>query len=85
MIEGIVGGEGYEPLYNTPVKSNIVFAGKDLAALDTVALTFMGLKVDQVPHVALAGKDGLGIMDLGKIKIVGVDLNAIKMTFLSRR
>lgn len=81
VIEGIVGGEGYGPLYNTPVKSNIVFAGTDLAALDTVALTFMGFTIDQIPHVALAGTEGLGITDLEKIKIVGTNLNAIKMRF----
>ncbi len=84
LIEGIVGGEGYGPLYNTPVKSNIIFAGKDLAALDTVALTFMGFKVDEVPHVLLAGKEGLGITDLSKIKIVGADLNAVKMKKFER-
>lgn len=81
VIEGIIGGEGYGPLYNKPVKSNIVLAGKDLVALDTVALTFMGFKVTQVPHVELAGKEKLGIMDLNKIKVVGADLNSIKMSF----
>ncbi len=84
VIEGIVGGEGYGPLYNDPVKSEIIFAGKDLAALDTVALTFMGFNVEEVPHVALAGKEGLGITDLSKIKIVGADLNAIKMKKFER-
>lgn len=84
VIEGIVGGKGYGPLYNDPVNSEIIFAGKDLAALDTVALTFMGYKVEEVPHVDLAGKEGLGITDLSKIKIVGADLNAIKMKKFER-
>lgn len=83
VIEGIVGGEGDGPLNNTPVKSNIVFAGKDLVALDTVALTFMGFKVDDSPHVLLASQEKLGISDLSKIKVVGADLNAIKMKFES--
>lgn len=81
IIEGIIGGEGYGPLYNTPVKSNIVFAGKDVAALDTVASTFMGFKVADIPHLDLAGKEKVGITDLSKIKIVGADLNKIKMKF----
>jgi uncharacterized protein (DUF362 family) len=84
VIEGIVGGEGYGPADNTPVKSNIIFAGRDLVAIDTVALTFMGFKVAQVPHVELAGKERLGISDLAKIKVVGADLNAIKMNFKQR-
>lgn len=81
VIEGIVGGEGDGPLGNTPVKSNIIFAGTDLVAVDTAALTFMGFKIDQVPHVELASKERLGISDLARIKIVGADLNAIKMHF----
>lgn len=83
MIEGIVGGEGYGPLDNTPVESNIVFAGRDPVALDTVAATFMGFEVEQVPHLKLAAEKSLGILDLNRIKIVGADLNSIKIDFKS--
>lgn len=81
VIEGIVGGQGMGPVENQPVKSNIVFAGKDPVALDTAALTFMGLKVEEVLHVQFAGEQKLGIADLDKIKIVGADLASIKMKF----
>lgn len=83
VIEGLVGGEGHGPINNTSVESNIMFAGRDPVALDTVALTFMGFKVGQVPHVKLAAKKKLGISSLNKIKIVGADLNEIKMNFKS--
>lgn len=81
VIDGIIGGEGYGPLKALPVKSNVIFAGKDPVAVDTVALNFMGFTVDEVPHVMLAGKEGLGVGNLDKIKIVGADLNSIKMKF----
>lgn len=81
VIEGIVGGEGYGPLINDPVKSDIIFAGKDPVALDTVALNFMGFTLDEIPHVKLAGEEKLGISELNQIKIVGADLDAIKMKF----
>lgn len=81
VIDGIVGGEGYGPLNNDPVKSDIVFAGIDPVAADTVALNFMGFTVDQIPHVKLAGDEGLGISDLSKIKVVGAELDKIKMVF----
>lgn len=83
IIEGMVGGEGYGPINNMPVKSNIIFAGRDRVALDTIALTFMGFKVDQVPHVKLAAEMNMGISDLDSIKVVGGDLEAIKMDFQS--
>ncbi|MHB8065194.1 MAG: DUF362 domain-containing protein [Ruminiclostridium sp.] len=81
VIDGIIGGEGYGPLLVRPIKSNIMLAGIDPVAVDTVALTFMGFTLDEVPHVQLASKEGLGISDLSKIKIVGADLNLIKMKF----
>jgi uncharacterized protein (DUF362 family) len=81
IIDGIIAGDGQGPVGNTPVKANIVLAGKDLVALDTAALTFMGGKIEDVAHLMLASKNGLGISDLSKIKIVGADLNTIKMEF----
>jgi uncharacterized protein (DUF362 family) len=81
IIEGIVGGQGFGPMDNQPVKSNIIFAGKDPVAIDTVALTFMGMKIEDVIHIKYASDQKLGISDLGKIKIVGADLNSIKMKF----
>lgn len=81
IIDGIVGGQGYGPLLVEPVQSNIVLAGTDPVAVDTAALIFMGFTVDEVPHVKLASKEGLGVSELSKIKIIGADLESIKMKF----
>lgn len=81
VIDGIIGGEGYGPTENTPVKSNIIIAGRDVVATDTVGLNFMGFKESQISHVGLAARNKVGIDDLSKIKIVGADLNSIKMKF----
>lgn len=84
VIDGIVGGEGYGPVSNTPVKSEIVIAGRDPLAADVAAITFMGFTLDQVPHLKLAAKEGLGNYELSRIKVVGADLSSIKMDFKSR-
>jgi uncharacterized protein (DUF362 family) len=83
VIDGIVGGEGYGPVNNKPVKSEIVIAGRDPLAADVVGLTFMGFTLGQIPHLQLAAKEGLGNYDLAKIKIAGADLGTIKMDFKS--
>jgi uncharacterized protein (DUF362 family) len=83
VIDGIIGGERFGPANNTPVDSQIVFAGVDPVAVDAVGLTFMGFTVDQVPHVKLAAERNLGIADLSRIQVKGADLNAIKMDFKS--
>lgn len=81
VIDGIVAGEGLGPVQVVPVQANIMFAGRDLVALDTVAAAYMGYAVKEVPHLQLASDKGLGISDLSKIQIIGGDLDAIKTRF----
>jgi uncharacterized protein (DUF362 family) len=81
VIEGIVGGEGDGPLNNQPVDSKIIFAGKDPVAIDTAASYFMGFGIEEIPHLERAAKEGLGISDLNKIKVVGADLKTARMKF----
>jgi uncharacterized protein (DUF362 family) len=81
IIDGIIGGENFGPYANTPVKSNVVFAGKDIVAVDTVALTFMGFSTENINNVKQAAQEKLGIDDLNKIKVKGADLNSIIMHF----
>lgn len=83
IIDGIIGGEGYGPTNNTPVKSNIVLAGKDVVAVDTTAITFMGFSTKYNFHLNLAIDEKLGIGDISKIKVKGADLKAIQMHFKS--
>lgn len=81
VIDGIIGGEGNMPTSGTPVQSNIVLAGIDPVATDTVAAQFMGFTIDEVPHIQLAGDTGLGTYDLEKIQVVGAVIEDIKMSF----
>ncbi|MCX7773962.1 MAG: DUF362 domain-containing protein [Clostridia bacterium] len=84
VIDGMIGGEGMGPMGTRPVKSNVVFAGADLVATDTVAFTFMGLELKDCTHIQKAAEQGLGICDLSKIKVEGIDLEKVKMKFKRR-
>lgn len=81
VIEGIIGGEGDGPLNNTPVQSNIILAGRDPVALDTVASTIMGFDPEDIPIIKLAAEQKLGISDLDKIQVVGAKPDEIQMNF----
>jgi uncharacterized protein (DUF362 family) len=81
VIDGIVGGEGMGPTTNTPVDSQIIFAGIDPVATDTAAAYFMGFPITDVPHIQLAADEQLGVGDLSKIKVIGADLEKIKRSF----
>ncbi|MDW7657914.1 MAG: DUF362 domain-containing protein [Bacillota bacterium] len=81
VIDGIVAGEGSGPLKNTPVDAQIIIAGRDIVAVDTVAATFMGFNTDKIPHLSLAHSAGLGEGDLEKIKVVGGNLADLVIDF----
>lgn len=81
VVEGIVGGEGDGPLSCTPVDAQVMLAGQDLVAVDTVGIAFMGLNASDVPHIQLAGSVGLGTNDLSKIPVKGATLKDIAMRF----
>ncbi len=57
------------------VRFNTILAGADPVALDHVGAKLMGINPDDVAHVTLAEKVGLGTNDPEKINIVGVPLS----------
>ncbi|MBS7614335.1 DUF362 domain-containing protein [Candidatus Bathyarchaeota archaeon] len=80
VIDGIVGGEGHETA-GRPVPMNLVIAGLDPVAVDTVGVAVMGVDVNNVKHVKLASKKGLGVSDLNLIRILGEPIENVKRTF----
>ena len=56
------------------VRFNTILAGTDPVALDHVGAKLMGLNPDDVAHITLAEKVGLGTNDPAHIDLVGVPL-----------
>jgi uncharacterized protein (DUF362 family) len=81
IVDGIIGMEGYGPAAGSPIRSNVIIAGVDPVAVDTVGLTFMGYEVDEAAHVVLSGKIGLGINNLEDIRVAGAELDKIKVAY----
>lgn len=81
VIEGIVGGEGSGPADNTPVDSQIVFAGIDPVATDVTASYYMGIDINDLVHVQLAAGQKLGVSDRSQIQVIGADIEKIKKSF----
>ncbi len=80
VIDGIIGGEGHESSGN-PVQMNLVIAGLDPVAVDTVGAAVMGIPPKDVKHLLLAEKKGLGTCDLNQIKIVGEPIERVRKNF----
>ena len=81
VVDGILAGEGYGPTSNDPVDAQIVFAGSDVMAVDTIASYFMGFNPQNIPHLKLAAENGLGEYRMENIEVAGADIHAIRMDF----
>jgi uncharacterized protein (DUF362 family) len=83
VIDGIIAGEGNGPTANDPVDAQIVFAGADVMAVDTIASYFMGFNPQNIPHLKLAAENGLGEYRMERIQVAGANLQEIRMDFSS--
>ena len=81
IVDGVVGMEGFGPTIGTPVEMNLVLAGEDVVAVDTVGSYVMGFRPQEVKHLELAGEQGLGIHDLNEIEILGEELESVVRPF----
>ncbi len=82
IISGIIGHQGNGPTNGKPIKANLIIAGRDPVAVDTVGTILMGFNPKKVKHIKLAAEQGLGTNDIHKIKILGTSLNTAKTNFI---
>jgi uncharacterized protein (DUF362 family) len=76
-IEGTIHGH-YPPTSwedRLVKKFEILIGGRDTLAVDVVGARIFGLTLDDVPHLKIANKRGLGEGDLNKIKVIGKNLD----------
>jgi uncharacterized protein (DUF362 family) len=79
VIDGFVGMEGKGPTDGTPVKMDLIIAGKDVVATDATAARVMGFEPMEISHIRKAYEKGLGNID--NIEIVGSKLEDVRQVF----
>ncbi|MGB9683556.1 MAG: DUF362 domain-containing protein [Candidatus Bathyarchaeales archaeon] len=80
VIDGVIAGEGHETSGN-PVEMNLVVAGTDPVAVDTVGAALMEVQPTEVKHLVFAEKKGLGTCRLKDIEVVGEPIEKVKRKF----
>jgi uncharacterized protein (DUF362 family) len=80
VIDGIIAGEGHETSGN-PVEMNLIIAGTDPVAVDAVGAAVMGIPPNDVKHLVLAEKKGLGTCNLEYITVLGEPIEKVKREF----
>jgi uncharacterized protein (DUF362 family) len=79
VIDGFVAMEGKGPVDGTPVKMDLIIAGKDVVATDATGARVMGIDPHEVKHIRVAGEKGLGQID--NIEIVGGKIEDVSKVF----
>lgn len=81
VMDAIVAMEGWGPSIGYPVEMNLILAGTDVVAVDTVATEIMEIDVNHVKHLVAAGNQGVGISELTRIQVKGENLDDVKRHF----
>ncbi len=80
IVDGIVGMEGQE-IHGTPVGANLLVAGRDFVAVDSVCSLIMGFSPGEVEHIRLAQEHGFGIADPDRITVHGLRVGEVRRHF----
>lgn len=81
IVDGIICGEGYGPIYTEPVKLNVIVGSKDVVATDAVCGKLMDIDPIEVPITRLAMVQGIGEGELSKIEIIGDSIEKVAKRF----
>jgi uncharacterized protein (DUF362 family) len=71
VVDGVWGMEGWGPTKGSPVRMDLVVAGRNAVAVDRVCLDAMGIGQDRVQHLSYATLKGLGPSSLTGIQVRG--------------
>ena len=71
VVDGTIAMEGDGPIAGTPVGLNLIMAGTDAVAVDTIAARIMDIDPEEVAPIVWAKKMGFGVWDEKEIRIIG--------------
>jgi uncharacterized protein (DUF362 family) len=81
VVDGIWGMEGNGPLNGTPINMDLIVAGADPVAVDSVCTAIMGFDPKNIVHIMMAAQNGLGVADLSQIAIEGEKIASVAKPF----
>ena len=81
IIDGFYALEGPGPTSGTPIKMDLLVAGRDIVAVDATACRVMGIEPTEIYHIKRAHERGLGEIDEARINVVGAKVEGVKRRF----
>lgn len=81
IVDGIFCREGLGYPWSEEIEMDLVLAGKDPVAVDTVTLLIMGIDPKRQKHAVLAENLGIGTMAMHEIEVVGERIEKVRRRF----
>ncbi len=81
IIDGFYALEGPGPTSGTPIKMDLLIAGRDVVAVDATACRVMGIAPDEIYHIKQAYEKGFGEINEAKIHVIGSRIDDVKRQF----
>jgi len=81
IVDGLICGEGYGPIYTDPVEMNLIVSSTDVVAIDAVCSKIMGIEPFEVPITRLGHTEGIGIGDIEQIDVKGESIDEVMKYF----
>jgi hypothetical protein len=82
VVDAIICQEGVGPIFGDPVEMDLVLAGRDLVAMDSICALLTGYQPADLKLSVHAALRGLGVMDPSRIEVVGEKLGSVKRRFV---
>jgi uncharacterized protein (DUF362 family) len=85
VMDGTVCGDGAGPRTMKPKVKNVILAGADSVAVDSIAAKIMGFEPMSIPYIRMCHEMGLGVGDPGEIEVLGDDISELNFQFKVKR
>jgi len=85
VVDAFKAMEGDGPVWGSEVSMGVALAGLDPVAVDAVAAYMMGFNPMDIGYIYYCYRFGLGEADIGNVRVVGEDIEALKRKFKPHR
>jgi uncharacterized protein (DUF362 family) len=82
VVDAILCQEGLGPIYGKPVEMDLILAGRDMVAIESVCGQIAGFEPGELPIPKYGAERGLGNLYLKDIDIVGEKIESVKRRFM---
>jgi len=81
LVDGIIAHEGLGPTEGTPLEMDLIVAGKDPVAVDTVSSSIMGFEPGEDETAKASFESGIGTLNMNEIEVVGETISGVNRRF----